>query len=571
MSQSAKPSKRSSVILKRKDNPQPLLIAGAVALVAAGAGTAVWFFTRPPLEKILPTGYQVLPPQTLMTLSVPSDPAQWQSLRSLGTTQSRTLFDKTLAEWRDRLLGAEDLDYGRDIQPWVGSEITFALLPQGEVAGSSAQMPLVVVVPVANPVQAVQSLRTSQDRGGAAWTERDYQGFKLRERQGRDGQRVAVTIVDNQFLVAAFTPKALEQVVDAIKDGVTLKDIPGYQSAWGAIQDAKAKSFANVFVNVPMTAHRIADKPASPVKPDDFARTQQNQGFVLSAALGESNVSIQGVSWLKPDGRRLAVYNNARLMPTLLPASTYMFLSGGNLKQTWQDYDAGAETNTLAPLPPARLRDGLKNWAGLDFDQDVLAWMGGEYAIAFIAAPDTKTNQSGGTGISVLAQASDRRLAEQFFQKLDQAVTSRYQFQVQAQTIQNQAVTTWVDKNNRAIATHGWLENNVAFLTAGAPVSESFVPKPAQPLATTESFTQGIPTGLSPNNGHFFLDVTKTIKNPMPNLPFLPSGNPLVQAIESIGVTAAVRDEKSTRFDLNIKLKKEGTVPAFPAPGATPP
>lgn len=570
MSQSAKSSKRSNVLVKHQDNSRQLLLAATAALVLGGGAIAAWFFTRPALDKILPTGYQVLPPNVLMTFSVSTDPTQWQQLRSQGTTESRAMLERMLAEWSDRFLTQQSFDYTRDIQPWVGSEVTLAVMPEStpEASASPLGAPMVAVVPVANPIQALQSLRTSSDRGGVTWKERDYNGAKVRESQGKDGLNLSMTVVDNRFLVLANNPKLTEQVVDAVKSGITLRDTPGYQAAWGAVHDPKA--FANVFVNVPIAANNVAAKPASPVKPDAFAQAQQNQGFVLSAVLAEQSIQIKGLSWLKADSkRRLAVYNNARLMPNILPDSTYMFLSGGNLKQTWQDYDQGAEANALAPVPPARLKDGLKTLAGLDFDQDVLSWMGGEYALALIAAPASQSARNTGTGIALFAQASDRRGAEQFFQKLDQAVATRYQFQKKEQQIQGQTVNTWLDQNNRLVATHGWLENNIAFLTAGAPVSETFVPKPAAPLAASAAFLKGVPANPNPNNGHFFLDMTKTIKNPMPNLPFLPSGNPWVQAMDSIGVTAAVRDELSSRFDIEIKLKKSGDVQPLPSPGST--
>lgn len=582
MSQSAKSSKKSHVLVKHQDNSRHLLLAATAALVLGGGAIAGWFLTRPALDKILPTGYQVLPANVLITVSVSTEPTQWQQLRSQGTSESRAMLDRMLADWQDQFLTRQGLDFARDIQPWVGSEVTLAVMPESAKASSPTSplgVPMVAVVPVANPVQALQSLRTSSDRGGVTWKERDYNGTKLRESQGNADLRLSMTVLDNRFLVLATSPKLIEQVVDTVKSGITLRDTPGYQSAWQAVHDPKA--FANVFVNVPLAATQVAAKPASPVKPEAFAQTQQNQGFVLSAVLAEQSVQIKGLSWLKADSkRRLAVYNNARLIPNILPDSTYMFLSGGNLKQTWQDYDQGADSNSLAPIPPARLKDGLKTLADLDFDQDVLSWMGGEYALALIAAPASQSARNSGTGVALFAQASDRRGAEQFFQKLNQAVTTRYQFQSKEQQVQGQTVTTWLDQNNRLVATHGWLENNIAFLTAGAPVSETFVPKPTAPLAASEAFLKGVPVTLNPNNGHFFLDMTKTIKNPMPSLPFLPSGNPWVQAMDSIGVTAAVRDERSSRFDVEIKLKKSGDVPPFaspdsptqtqPSPSATP-
>jgi hypothetical protein len=61
-------------------------------------------------------------------------------------------------------------------------------------------------------------------------------------------------------------------------------------------------------------------------------------------------------------------------------------LSGGNLAQFWQDYAQGAESNPLTPIPPVNITAGLQATLGLDLEQDLLPWMGGEFSIALIPA-----------------------------------------------------------------------------------------------------------------------------------------------------------------------------------------
>lgn len=104
-------------------------------------------------------------------------------------------------------------------------------------------------------------------------------------------------------------------------------------------------------------------------------------------------------------------------------------------------------------------------------------------------------------------------------------------------------------------ATHGWLDGNVAFLTLGAPVADTIVPKPATTLASTEQFQKTVPSELNPNNGQFFLNVDSTVKAlPLPQ--FFPGQQMLVEAMRSIGVTAAVSDPRSIRYDIFVALKK---------------
>jgi hypothetical protein len=573
MSKTINQPTKISLFLQRKDNSPLLLGAAAAALLIGLGGIASWFLiVKPQQDAALPTGARLVPPDAWITTSVTTDVEQWKNLRALGTTQSRTVLDQALLQWRDRLLDTNNLNYQTHIQPWVGQEITVALMPgspaKAKPPATNSESMMIAVLPIANAAEALQSLKMAESQPGQKWKERTYQGMTLRERQGTPNRPLAMTVINNQFLVVGTTSQLVEQVIDTHKQGTSIADAPGYQAAWGSIQTESA--FAKIFVNVPAAVAGLATGGASPVPPDKLAQRQPNQGLAATATLLPKGMLFQGVSWLTATNeRKLSVQNNARLMPSLLPANTYMLLSGGNLQQLWQDYGQDTQNNPLAPIPPDRLRDGLKTLTGLDFDKDFLSWAGGEFGLAFIAAAPNTTSRSTGTGVALLVQASDRRTAEGFFQKLDQAVSTRYQFQVKPTTSNNQAVVNWSDKDGRLMATHGWLDNNVAFISVGAPVTDTFVPKPKSALAENNVFAQGVPT-LSPNNGHFFLNVEQTLSNPMPILPFLPSANPLLQAMQTVGVTTAIRDERSNQFKIQLQMKQSGEMPTLPAPGENP-
>jgi hypothetical protein len=559
----SKPSRKSSLLLK---------LGGAGLVVGAGA-TAYWLLVlNPSWQAALPVGVNVIPPSALMTLSVSTEPQQWQQLRSLGTPQSRTLLDQNLVQLRDRLLTANGLNYEQNIQPWVGKEAMIAFLPSTAptaTAGSGAttvpgfaRQGMLTVLPIANPAQALQALQKLPAQQANQWQERKYEGFPIQERQG--SIPLAVTLLDHQFVVVSTEPKLIEQAIDTYKKRVSLANMPGYQQAWSTIQTEQP--FAKIFVNVPVAAAAIGSGGNSPVSADSLMQRQQNQGLATTVSLEATGLQFQGISWLRSDSsRRLVVENTAQPMPKRLPAETYMMLSGGSLKQLWQDYEQGAQGNPIAPLAPERLRDGLKSLTGLEFERDFLGWTGKEFALAVIPAPADAARQSG-VGLAFLVKASDRRGGESFLQRLDQAISDRYKLQVKPSAINGQTATDWIDQQGRWTATHGWLEGDVAFLVVGAPIAKLLLPNPQNSLATSQLFQTAVPTNLKPNNGHFFLNVDQTVNLPMPDLPFLQSANPLVRAIRTIGVTAAIRDVHSTRFNVGLQVQKTGQPQPLPAP-----
>lgn len=106
-----------------------LIIGGALGAIVIGGGIAYWLLGRQQVGGgDLPTGAQVIPQDIFMTVTVSTQDDQWSQLQTLGTPESQALLQDNLSQWRDRLLTANDLTYEEHIKPWVGEEITIALL-----------------------------------------------------------------------------------------------------------------------------------------------------------------------------------------------------------------------------------------------------------------------------------------------------------------------------------------------------------------------------------------------------------------------------------------------------------
>jgi hypothetical protein len=134
----------------------------------------------------------------------------------------------------------------------------------------------------------------------------------------------------------------------------------------------------------------------------------------------------------------------------------------------------------------------------------------------------------------------------------------------------------WVSQFGAVSATRGWLDGNVAFLTVGEATASELLPQPSPTLAENELFRQATATQMESNNGHFFVDTDRLMRQeitlPLPKFP--PDVTTLLQSIRSIGVTAAIQSDRSTRYDLHIIPVKEDsprTTPSSPSSNETPP
>ncbi|NJR38369.1 MAG: DUF3352 domain-containing protein [Leptolyngbyaceae cyanobacterium CSU_1_4] len=556
-------------------------LGAAIALISGGA--ALWWVVRQntPVEG-LPIGSEVLPQTTAMTLAFTTNEAQWQQLQQFGNPETQAALAENFAQWRDRHLTANGLSYDRDIKPWVGQEVTVAFLPPVSDNNQPAALqpfnpkglvdtPPVFILPIANPAKAEALMATPKTAGGQEWVERDYKGQKIREVHGEQAPAYAATVLNNRIVVVSSDAKAIEQVIDTFKGKPPLSRISEYNQSFKQLKTVAP--FLRMYVNVPAAEQMAISNPAWPVPPQTLSLLQHNQGMVSTVNLGQEGMKMQGLAWVAANSKvRYRTDNKAQRMPSLLPAQTVMMTSGGNLKQFWQET---SQKNEKSPAPrtlgysTSAVQSGLENLTGMNVEKDFLPWMDGEFALGLISAPAT-TEPTPTAGIMLLMQVSDRPAAEQTLKKLDQVMKERYQFQ----TSQSDAgVVQWVSQFTALSATHGWLDGNVLYLAIGPGVSNLVAPPAGKTLAEADLFRKATVTNLPANNGHFFLNVEPLATNTNLPFPILPTENrALLRAIRAIGVTSAVQDGRTFRFDTQVLLQKSQSsdIAPLPSPEASP-
>jgi hypothetical protein len=561
---------------------KPFLLLGAAVVLIGGGAAAYWLLgQRNFFRGDGPVGSQLVPQDALVTASISTDSAQWQQFQEYGTPETRAALDQQLTQLQDSLLTANGYNYEQDIKPWLGKTVMIAYLASGTSTAGTGQvaptgMPFVkppdlIVLPIENPTQAQQLLEKTKSQKATQFIERTYKGVQIRETQKSNAQNYSAAVLD-RFLVVTNNPKTTDRVIDTYKGAASVATTPGYKEELGKIY--ASNPFAQLYLNVPVFSAAAAANSTRSLSVDKLAAGQQRQGVAATVTLEPEGMRFRGVSWLKPNSsQKYEVENTTSRLPRRLPADTLLMMSGGNLARIWQDYAKGAESNPLTPIPPANLSAGLKATLNLDLEEDLLPWMAGEFSLALVPAspaaltlPENQQSTQLGAGVVLMVEASDRALAEKSLKQLDEVMASRYRFQVQQTNVGGQPVVNWTSELGGLNASHGWLDGNVVFLTLGAPITDAIVPQPQSPLNQSPLFQQAVPTKPNPNNGQFFLDVERTINGGTLNLPQLlpPEQKMLARAIRAIGATGAISDERSTRFDLFVQLKKSLTPSTAP-------
>lgn len=578
----------------KKNNPLLLVTLAVVTFfVVCGITSYGLWLHRNMLLKNAPLGSQLIPQDALVMASISTNPLPWQNLQQYGTPETQAAFHKQLTEIKNNLLTANGYNYEQDIQPGLAETIAIAYLdnptsstkPQGKPNQSLEipflQIPDLIVLPMGNPAQAKQILDKAKSQTVTQVGERIYKGVPIRETQKNNTTNYSFAAL-GRFLVVTTNPSIMDRVIDTYKGDDAIAITPGYVERLGTI--VATNTFAQIYFNIPALSKIAAINSQKALPPEKIAASQEKQGIATTVILEPEGIRFQSISWLKPKSQRKYKVKNANSrLPRRFPANTLLMISGGNLTQLWQDYAATASSNPLAPMPPANFSAGLQATLGLDLEKDLLPWMEGEFALALIPATDDllklpenlQPSPTLGAGVALIILSSDRASTDRAFQKLDEALKTRYQFTVENTQINRQPVVKWTSPLGGAIATHGWLEGNIVFFTLGAPITNTILPQPSATLIQTGIFQQVVPNLPKPNNGQLFLDIDRTLNRATLNLPTLPQPQKsLIQAIRALGFTIAINDERSTRFDIFLKLQKALTPnlspPVETSPSITP-
>ncbi|MGG6237269.1 DUF3352 domain-containing protein [Nodosilinea sp. AN01ver1] len=209
---------------------------------------------------------------------------------------------------------------------------------------------------------------------------------------------------------------------------------------------------------------------------------------------------------------------NADSPLTLLPASTFLLISGRDVAGFWRGLTRileNASDFTQEGLATARSFFTLVT--GLDLDQDVFGWMDGEVAIA---AFPTEGGPLQYIGLGLLLQTSDRPTAETTLAAVDELLPG-LGLATTTRAVNQQPAVSWELPSGRngddyipelSVGSHGWVTDDTLAITSGAvPMASLLAPSPHDPLADFFLFDQATAAFPAPNNGYFYLNVGATL------------------------------------------------------------
>ena len=386
----------------------------AVAILLVVVGSLYWLRVKTPLS--LMEGAPVSAPEA--AIFVPKDAPVVASLlvkpdRLQGLRQMRTPLLKRRASHAEfdrlkrSLLADTDLDYDRDIKPWLGDEITFAITRlDGDGDRRNGTQPdyliALTVDDAAKSREFLDAFWQNKAAAGAQLEIEDYKGVQLISTQPQKKlfsltskpQKLnvnpfanpgsnpwATAAVSDRFVLFANSTNGLRQAINRVQAGdLNLTHSPTYQQALAALTD---KRLGLVYTDPAQIATWIGKTPANSIASQDR--------LALAIAANPQGV-LADTAWLSAQPESLPAFPTTTTVTALeyIPQTSALAIAGRDLNQLWQQLQLVLSHNPPFSGAIASVIDRLQANLGISLSEDIFSWVQGEYALAFIPRKQTQ-------------------------------------------------------------------------------------------------------------------------------------------------------------------------------------
>lgn len=236
--------------------------------------------------------------------------------------------------------------------------------------------------------------------------------------------------------------------------------------------------------------------------------------FILAQSEG---VRLQANTYYKESNPERADVElpGANSILRLVPGSTYASSNSRNLKQRWQEIVEAFEQDEEWKGILTMIRSGFKQSTGLDLDQDVIAWMDGEFGGFFYPTkrgPIAGLDPTFQVGMAFMIQTSDRPAAEAALRKLEESIVFKLgeEFGIKRRTIAGQAITSWeftLPYYAYSVMAYGWISQDTLLVTQSVENMEEVLKPRGKLLPDYYTFTTATNTLPRPNQGYAYLNM----------------------------------------------------------------
>jgi len=567
-----------------------VLAAGAVVLLSIAVAGFFWLTSQSPLNLLKggavanPSTAIFVPKQAPVMVSLLVNPDRLEAFRQLvarpiNRRQSRAELNKL----EESLLTNTGLNYQRDVQPWLGDEITLAVtsLDFDRNQANAAQPGYLLAVTTKDAQRARDFLQLFYSKQAATGTQElvfeKYKGVNLiykrppsglkallgSTRQNQNYETWTSAVVGDRFVLFANHPKVLRDAINNVQvESLNLASDREYQQMLDSLAQPR---LGLSFVNLPALSAWISNQ-SIPVQESfkgsetlAFALSLNRQGLLAQTALlgADSNEdSIDPVLSKPVDALQY------------IPAESALAIAGTDLNQLWHQLSTGvASEQTLKSLLNQAVANLQSRW-DIQLPEEIFKWVQGEYALALLPRPD-KTDPDW----IFVAQKTDRATVQESIEHLDDIARERG-LSVGLLPLGDRTITAWTKlatststvagRDNPLMRLEAQAEGvhaaigNYEIFTSSIEAMNQALKGLENSLLKSDKFKEAIAPLPDRNDGYLYLDWTKSEAFINRQLPLVRVaqlvGKPVFDHLRSLSVSSYGIDKGIQRSQLFFRL-----------------
>ncbi|CAD5980716.1 DUF3352 domain-containing protein [Planktothrix agardhii] len=383
--------------MKRRSFPK-ILVIGLVVLGLLGIGGVYKLSGQNPAAlvtgstKTAPEAAMFVPRTAPAMVSLLVNPDRLESVGKILTFSQKSNNNRIqLNSIKESLLANTGLNYGRDIQPWLGNEITWALItPDLDRLANNGQQPGYFVALSTKNSQKSQEILDKfwqkQVDAGLDIVQDQYRGVKLiyrRPFQGTidDAPTLVMATINDRFVLFANYPKVMKEALNTVQANLNLSQSESYQKA---LKELKPGGVGFGFFN-------LGDWQLVTDQTDEFIG--QKPSLALSLGINSQGLLAETVliATVEEDTTQPSpAFSQPVAALNYISSNSPLLIAGKDLNQLWKDFSAIVAANQPLEEFITQPIDGIKTLWGLDLPQDIFSWVTGEYALAVVPHSNEK-------------------------------------------------------------------------------------------------------------------------------------------------------------------------------------
>jgi hypothetical protein len=416
---------------------------------------------------------------------------------------------KALDDAKANATKESDLDYDKDILPWLGTEAGVAVFNIPETG--SGENPDVLIAVGTRDVKAseaaLEKLRAKQaESNGKPFEQGTHEGVTYWFQKSDNGSDTYISVF-NGFVVLATSEETLFGAIDRVKKGgESLATSQAYQAT---LAELPKNGVFFTFIDWTTLADIVMKSNTSTqLTPEQLAQLKAFQTVGLAFTLQPDGVQID--SAVRFDPKQLPASAQASLnrpgspnsILAKIPNSALGFYSGSDLRSVWQQVREGLAAN---PDFEQQIAD-MEKETGINLDQDVFGWMTDEFAVVVTQAESADPPVGGyaliGGDAAKTVEDKTANLLEAYSQS-----QGGMPLPFQEQTIAGHEMNTIPDPStDKMLAGYGFWDNYLVVgyqedaLTAGFAAGDD----PVTNNAHFKAVSSRLP---AKNYGYFYVDI----------------------------------------------------------------